>query len=332
MLCNKDSTNNNNLAGWYVKKSSIQTLKKHLVMFAARSSAPRLCLIFIVVQVLFAFAILHYFSAGRYMSRLFSSSSAKHASSFADFNQTTSTDESSSMQTQLSKFKQRHKLKRLIIYELLSFMNFSHNPRIFLSCYDSNEWLCTKILKRGSYECRNSPAVHFNYWRFVSTHTAHLYEHNLLPRLKELAKENVLFVDVGANIGLWTVFVASKGFRTVSIEAQPTNFQYLLSNIDLNDIQGNVRAFNFAVGERSGATVYIDNNYQVSERRRSILSSITRNVRSKLQNMVRQNLIDVLPVSAIIWLRFSLTREQINCQMFKRWKTNQGNRKTYLWK
>lgn len=119
--------------------------------------------IFIFTQIVVAFFVTYYFN-GRIT--IFSSiisrhqlSSSSSSTAISNDSQTTSISSNSdnnrnSIHSQLTNFKQKHKLKRLIIYELMSFMNASHNPRIFLSCYDFREWLCTKILKRGSYECK----------------------------------------------------------------------------------------------------------------------------------------------------------------------------------
>jgi FkbM family methyltransferase len=62
-----------------------------------------------------------------------------------------------------------------------------------------------------------------------------------------------LFVDVGANIGAFTVLASgSIGSRVVSFEPATATFTSLLSNIRLNGISDRVTAHNMAVGRADG--------------------------------------------------------------------------------
>jgi FkbM family methyltransferase len=80
------------------------------------------------------------------------------------------------------------------------------------------------------------------------------YEPLTLQRALDILKEKKgTFVDVGANIGLFTAIVA-KNFPDVpviSIEADESNFNMLQDNIRLNQA-GNVTALNIAIGETVG--------------------------------------------------------------------------------
>jgi FkbM family methyltransferase len=63
-----------------------------------------------------------------------------------------------------------------------------------------------------------------------------------------------VFVDVGANIGSYTVIAAgAAGAHSVSFEPAPSTFAKLLDNIHLNDIGLRVSARNMAVGSKSGS-------------------------------------------------------------------------------
>jgi len=62
-----------------------------------------------------------------------------------------------------------------------------------------------------------------------------------------------LFVDVGANIGSYTVLAsAAVGATTMAFEPIPATFQSLLDNIHLNRMADRVEAFNSAVGRSKG--------------------------------------------------------------------------------
>nr|WP_267908214.1 FkbM family methyltransferase [Cerasicoccus arenae] len=60
-----------------------------------------------------------------------------------------------------------------------------------------------------------------------------------------------VFVDIGANIGVFTLLAARAGLPCIAIEAHPKNFQNLLRNLEANDISG-VECFNFALSDDVG--------------------------------------------------------------------------------
>lgn len=60
-----------------------------------------------------------------------------------------------------------------------------------------------------------------------------------------------VFVDVGANIGLYTCLAASRSVWTVAIEPLPENLAYLTANVALNRLE-NVEVFPLAVAARPG--------------------------------------------------------------------------------
>jgi FkbM family methyltransferase len=85
------------------------------------------------------------------------------------------------------------------------------------------------------------------------------YEKGTLHILNLLLKKGDVFVDVGANIGLMTVYgaakVGSQG-KVLSFEANPDTKRILDENIALNQL-GNVKTFGFALGSaQSTSTLY----------------------------------------------------------------------------
>lgn len=65
--------------------------------------------------------------------------------------------------------------------------------------------------------------------------------------------EDDLFVDVGANIGMYTVLAsAAAGARSLAVEPVPVTFADLAGNIRLNGIEDRVEARNLGVGDRPG--------------------------------------------------------------------------------
>lgn len=67
-----------------------------------------------------------------------------------------------------------------------------------------------------------------------------------------LRKED-FFVDIGANIGSFTVLAAGHiGSKTYSFEPVPSTFSHLLNNISVNNISKKVTVFNTALGSAKG--------------------------------------------------------------------------------
>lgn len=68
-----------------------------------------------------------------------------------------------------------------------------------------------------------------------------------------LLQKGDLFVDVGANVGSYTMLAsAAVGAECVSVEPVPSTYQWLQSNIKLNDAEPLVTALNVAVGGEKG--------------------------------------------------------------------------------
>jgi len=103
--------------------------------------------------------------------------------------------------------------------------------------------LPTTVVKGATVYCKGS------YYYLIDAATVHYFlgeshEPWMWNYLKSL-KDNDVFVDVGAHIGLYSIYVAriSKRGKVIAIEPHPENFQFLLLNIKLNKLR-NVIALN----------------------------------------------------------------------------------------
>jgi FkbM family methyltransferase len=66
-----------------------------------------------------------------------------------------------------------------------------------------------------------------------------------------------LFVDVGANIGSYTILASAAGANVISFEPVPSTFEALLDNLHLNRLESRVEVRNQAVGRNAGELVMI---------------------------------------------------------------------------
>lgn len=80
-----------------------------------------------------------------------------------------------------------------------------------------------------------------------------LHEFNDMGFLLHFLRENDLFVDIGANVGSYTILASAQiGCESISFEPVPSTYQNLKNNISLNKIQEKVTALNIALGGQIG--------------------------------------------------------------------------------
>jgi FkbM family methyltransferase len=97
-----------------------------------------------------------------------------------------------------------------------------------------------------------------------------LHEFEDMAFVLHLLRREDLFVDVGANIGSYTVLAgAVVGARCISFEPLPDTYRHLQRNICLNDIKERVQALNIGIGREDGVlrfTVGLDTVNHVANR------------------------------------------------------------------
>ena len=70
--------------------------------------------------------------------------------------------------------------------------------------------------------------------------------------VKSNVKKNDIVVDVGANIGYYTLLMAKNNAFVFSYEPEPQNFELLQKNVILNNFSLNVKLYNKAVSDFNG--------------------------------------------------------------------------------
>jgi len=80
-----------------------------------------------------------------------------------------------------------------------------------------------------------------------------LHEFNDMGFLLHLLRSSDLFVDIGANIGSYTVLSAAHvGAQTISFEPVPATYAHLVRNILINQVQDRATPLNMALGAKKG--------------------------------------------------------------------------------
>ena len=81
------------------------------------------------------------------------------------------------------------------------------------------------------------------------------WEPDLTQFIQERLRPGDVFIDVGANIGYYTLLASAKvgaAGAVVAIDALPSNFAELQHNLDINEGSANVRAINGGVSDARG--------------------------------------------------------------------------------
>ncbi len=76
------------------------------------------------------------------------------------------------------------------------------------------------------------------------------YEISVLKRFKALLPLYQVFIDVGANIGTYSLIAARYGVKSIAFEPIPSNFCSLKKNIKLNNFDNLIQPLMFGLSEK----------------------------------------------------------------------------------
>lgn len=79
------------------------------------------------------------------------------------------------------------------------------------------------------------------------------FERNELAFFEQNLKKGNIFIDIGANVGLFSLLASEKGCQVYSFEPTPKTFDRLNENVDLNNYT-NIQTFNIALSNTKGET------------------------------------------------------------------------------
>ncbi|WP_295883597.1 FkbM family methyltransferase [uncultured Thiohalocapsa sp.] len=79
-----------------------------------------------------------------------------------------------------------------------------------------------------------------------------LMEFNDMAFVAHLLREDDVFLDIGANVGTYSLLAASRGARVIAMEPVPGSYEALLDNVNLNRLQARIDARNLGVGGKRG--------------------------------------------------------------------------------
>ena len=127
------------------------------------------------------------------------------------------------------------------------------------------------------------------------------YEKGILSLLEKYLKKGDCFIDVGANIGLMTIFAAKQvgpNGKVIAFEAHPETAKILEFNLNLNSIT-NVESCIYALGSENTQTVIYD-NWQVNRGGASLVISEENSVSYPIEVKTLDECIDSALIPKVI--------------------------------
>ncbi|OGT32135.1 MAG: hypothetical protein A3E87_04920 [Gammaproteobacteria bacterium RIFCSPHIGHO2_12_FULL_35_23] len=101
-------------------------------------------------------------------------------------------------------------------------------------------------IKKGKKDFKLFCPNNMTLWRAKTYFTK---EPHTLTWIDSFSENDILF-DIGANVGLYTIYAAERGIKVFAFEPESQNYALLNRNIYLNSLQDKVNALNIAVGEK----------------------------------------------------------------------------------
>lgn len=97
----------------------------------------------------------------------------------------------------------------------------------------------------------------FIIWKGLTGATGNIYcglmEYDDMAFLLHFLKPNDLFIDIGANVGAYTILASAEiKAMTIAIEPVPSTFKNLYDNISINQMQPRVKALNIGLAGKEG--------------------------------------------------------------------------------
>lgn len=98
-------------------------------------------------------------------------------------------------------------------------------------------------MKNGLSYFLRTKTVDIHIFGEIALENTYLLENVELP-------EDALIIDLGAQIGLFSVYASNKAKKIFSFEPVPENYKLMLKNIELNKLENKIVPFNLAVSDK----------------------------------------------------------------------------------
>lgn len=85
-----------------------------------------------------------------------------------------------------------------------------------------------------------------------------IWEEDVYRIEKDMLKNSIV-VDIGANIGSFSIYSAFCGATVYAVEPEPHNLQALIKNVELNNMNDKINIIDYGISDYDGIAVISDN-------------------------------------------------------------------------
>lgn len=100
----------------------------------------------------------------------------------------------------------------------------------------------------GKFECRKD-TIDFMFSFFS-------YEYKIKQKILSLPGEYDTFIDIGACIGDYSIWMSKNNLRSIAFEPNPENFKRLEHNIGLNGLENKITTLNYGLGQKEEKLIF----------------------------------------------------------------------------
>ena len=95
-------------------------------------------------------------------------------------------------------------------------------------------------------------------------------------------ENNSIFYDIGANVGMYSIFAAIiSNVKVLSFEPESNNFQILMENIFLNNLKNKIDAYPLGLSNTTALTKLYMSTFEKGQGHHSVGESIDHNLKPK---------------------------------------------------
>lgn len=189
------------------------------------------------------------------------------------------------------------------IIKYINYFNSYFSNGDFQSIIDSINYL---IFKKGarnnriasSYLGRMKIRKSTNDFLYIN----YYYEWSVKSYISSIYHNYNVFLDMGAGIGDYSIFLAKKGLQCIAFEPVKDNYTSLLENIKINQLEKSIQAIQTGLGSSEMETEFIVKKVNTGASHRANLS-VNKHIKDNYKETVNINSFDNL------YLAFSFTKQ-----------------------
>ena len=136
-----------------------------------------------------------------------------------------------------------------LLYELLNILNILSNNKFFYAIFEKFEKNSYQKVKISNNEIKFFVPNNITYWRVKSLYKQ---EPDTINWINNFKSKNIIFWDIGANIGIYSIYAAKvhKNIDIVSFEPSTSNLRVLSRNISINNLENQIKINQCALSDK----------------------------------------------------------------------------------